>query len=141
MKLIPAEGRNPRQISHRDFLRRTDDQAANPTQSAGIAARIFPAWPLPRLCISGSVQRGTTAMTDQLAVDRLPASAARRGPGGVPQVIGAAGERGGGQVRAERGLAGSVPDAAVDRLAELSPPARAHHADPVRQFDGCRRIP
>jgi hypothetical protein len=34
--------------------------------------------------------------------------------GGMPQVIGTAGERGGGQVRAERGLAGGVPDAAVD---------------------------
>jgi len=36
----------------------------------------------------------------------------------MPQVVGAAGERGGGQVRAERGPAGSVPGAAVDRLAE-----------------------
>jgi hypothetical protein len=34
--------------------------------------------------------------------------------GGVPQVIGTAGQRGGGQAGAEGGLAGGVPDAAVD---------------------------
>jgi hypothetical protein len=36
----------------------------------------------------------------------------------VPQIVGAAGERGGGQVRAESGLAGGVPGAAVHGLAE-----------------------
>jgi hypothetical protein len=38
--------------------------------------------------------------------------------GGVPQVIGAAGERGGGQLRPERRVAGGVPGAAIDRFAE-----------------------
>ena len=40
---------------------------ADSAQPAGIAACIFPAWPLPCLCVSGIAQKGTTAMTDQLA--------------------------------------------------------------------------
>jgi hypothetical protein len=36
----------------------------------------------------------------------------------LPQVIGTAGQRGGGQAGAEGGLAGGVPDVVVDRLAE-----------------------
>ena len=52
--------------------------------------------------------------------------------GGVPQVVGAAGERGGGQVRAERCLAGGVPGAAVDRLAEHAA-AGAAEQPPVRR--------
>jgi hypothetical protein len=39
----------------------------------------------------------------------------RQRQGGVPQIIGTAGQRGGGQVRAERGLAGGVPGAAIDQ--------------------------
>jgi len=50
----------------------------------------------------------------------------------MPQVIGTAGERGGGQVRAERGLAGGVPGAAVGGLAE-HPAARAAEQPPVAQ--------
>ena len=38
--------------------------------------------------------------------------------GGVPQVVRAAGKRGGGQFWSERGRAGGVPGAAVDGLAE-----------------------
>ena len=36
----------------------------------------------------------------------------------MPQVVGSAGERRGGQFRAERGLTGGVPDAPVGALAE-----------------------
>jgi hypothetical protein len=43
-----------------------------------------------------------------------------------------AGERGGGPVRAERGLAGGVPGAAVDRLAEYAA-ASAAEQPPVRR--------
>jgi len=52
--------------------------------------------------------------------------------GGVPQVIGAAGQRGGGQAGAEGRLAGSVPGAAVDRLAEHAA-AGAAEQPPVRR--------
>jgi len=41
-----------------------------------------------------------------------------QGQGGVPQIRAAAGERGGGQFLAGRGLAGGVPGTAVDGLAE-----------------------
>ena len=51
--------------------------------------------------------------------------------GGVPQVVRAAGERGGGQFRAERGLAGGAPGAAGDRHAEHSA-AGATEQPPVR---------
>lgn len=40
------------------------------------------------------------------------------GQGGMPQVVGSAGERRGGQFRVERGLTGGVPDAPVGALAE-----------------------
>ncbi|HTQ93880.1 MAG TPA: hypothetical protein VMK84_30725 [Streptosporangiaceae bacterium] len=55
-----------------------------------------------------------------------------QGQGGVPQVIGAAGERGDGQFRAEGGLAGGVPGAAVDRLVEHAG-AGAAEQSPVRR--------
>jgi hypothetical protein len=52
--------------------------------------------------------------------------------GGVPQVIGTAGQRGGGQAGAERGLARGVPGAALDRLAEHAT-AGAAEQPPVRR--------
>ncbi len=50
----------------------------------------------------------------------------------MPQVIRAAAERGGGQLRAERGLAGGVPGPAVDRFAEHAA-AGAAEQPPVRR--------
>ena len=52
--------------------------------------------------------------------------------GGVPQVIGAAGEGGGGQAGTEGGPAGGVPGAAVNRLAEHAAPGAAEQP-PVRR--------
>jgi hypothetical protein len=52
--------------------------------------------------------------------------------GGMPQVVGAAGECGGGQAGGERGLAGSVPGAAVDRLTEHAAAGTAEQP-PVRR--------
>jgi stearoyl-CoA desaturase (delta-9 desaturase) len=57
-----------RQISHRDFVRRTDDQAAKPTQSAGIAAH-FPDSAVVVFVHLRQRPERTTAMTDQFAVD------------------------------------------------------------------------
>jgi len=59
--------------------------------------------------------------------------------GGVPQVVGAAGQRGGGQVRAGRGLAGGVPGAAVDRLAEHAAPGTAEQP-PIRCGPGSGQV-
>jgi hypothetical protein len=50
---------------------------------------------------------------------------------GMPQVIRAAGERGGGQRRAEGDLAGGVPDTTIDRFAEYAA-AGAAKQPPVR---------
>jgi hypothetical protein len=55
-----------------------------------------------------------------------------QGQGGVPQVVGAAGQRGGGKAGAERCLAGGVLGAAVDRLAEHAA-AGAAEQPPVRR--------
>ena len=57
----------------------------------------------------------------------------------MPQVMGAAGERGGGQLGAERGLAGGVPGAAVDRLAEHAA-AGAAEQPPVRRGPGFSQV-
>jgi hypothetical protein len=55
-----------------------------------------------------------------------------QGQDGVPQVIRAARQRRGGQFRAERGVAGGLPGAAVDRLAEHAA-AGAGEQPPVRR--------
>ena len=47
-----------------------------------------------------------------------PAGVEPQRQGGVPQVVRATGKRSGGQLRSERRLAGSVPDAAIDGFAE-----------------------
>ncbi len=62
----------------------------------------------------------------------FPAGVQPQGQRGVPQVVGAAGYRGGGQVRAERGPAGGVPGAAIDRFAENAA-AGAAEQPPVRR--------
>ena len=55
-----------------------------------------------------------------------------QGQGGMPQVVGAARESSGGEVRAEGQGAGGVPGAAVDRFAEHAA-ARAGEQPPVRR--------
>ena len=55
-----------------------------------------------------------------------------QGQGGMPQVVGSAGERRGGQFRAEPGLTGGVPDAPVGALAEDAA-AGAAEQPPVRR--------
>jgi hypothetical protein len=70
----------------------------------------------------------------------FPAGGEPTGQRGVPQVVGAAGDRGGGQLRAERGLAGGVPGAAVDRFAEHAA-AGAAEQPPVRTSNEVTETP
>src|ERR1043165_5195526 len=66
-ELPPAEGWSLRQVLARDLHGGPDDWAAASAQPAGTALLFSRSGRCRVLCVSGIAQKGTTAMTDQLA--------------------------------------------------------------------------